>query len=112
MRGGFWRNFQVKYREINDLHKQMLRTSAKVAAMPPGAAHDRALDHLYQGQSNDCYWHGLFGGVYSRHMRLATARATSSRPRTRPMRPADPPASPSTARSRATSTSTASTSCC
>jgi hypothetical protein len=23
-----------------------------------------ALDHLYQGQSNDCYWHGLFGGIY------------------------------------------------
>ena len=36
LRGGFWRNFQVKYREINDLHKQMLRTSAKVAAMPDG----------------------------------------------------------------------------
>lgn len=73
MRGGFWRNFQVKYREVNDLHKQMLRTSAKVAAMPPGPAHDRALDHLYQGQSNDCYWHGLFGGIYLSHMRLATA---------------------------------------
>ena len=37
LRGGFWRNFQVKYREINDLHKQMLRTSAKVDAMPDGA---------------------------------------------------------------------------
>ena len=36
----FWRNFQVKYREINDLHKQMLRTSAKVAAMPAGPARD------------------------------------------------------------------------
>ncbi len=72
LRGGFWRNFQVKYREINDLHKQMLRTSAKVAAMPDGPAKDRALDHLYQGQSNDCYWHGLFGGIYIGHMRLAT----------------------------------------
>ena len=29
LRGGFWRNFQVKYREINDLHKQMLRVSAE-----------------------------------------------------------------------------------
>ena len=38
LRGAFWRNFQVKYREINDLHKQMLRTSAKVDAMPPGPA--------------------------------------------------------------------------
>ena len=72
LRGGFWRNFQVKYREINDLHKQMLRTSAKVAAMPEGPARDAAVDHLYQGQSNDCYWHGLFGGIYISHMRLAT----------------------------------------
>ena len=72
LRGGFWRNFQVKYREINDLHKQMLRTSAKVAAMPEGPAKAAALDHLYQGQSNDCYWHGLFGGIYISHMRLAT----------------------------------------
>lgn len=72
LRGAFWRNFQVKYREVNDLHKQMLRTSAKVAAMPEGPAREAALDHLYQGQSNDCYWHGLFGGVYIAHMRLAT----------------------------------------
>ena len=42
LRGGFWRNFQVKYREINDLHKQMLRTSAKVAAMPAGPGTGRA----------------------------------------------------------------------
>jgi hypothetical protein len=72
LRGGFWRNFQVRYREVNDLHKQMLRASTKVDAMPPGAARDLAVDHLYRGQSNDCYWHGLFGGVYISHMRLAT----------------------------------------
>ena len=72
LRGAFWRNFQVRYREINDLHKQMLRTSEKVAAMEPGPDRDAALDHLYQGQSNDCYWHGLFGGIYISHMRLAT----------------------------------------
>ncbi|HEY3524368.1 MAG TPA: alpha-amylase/4-alpha-glucanotransferase domain-containing protein [Candidatus Limnocylindrales bacterium] len=72
MRGGFWRNFALKYREVNDLHKQMLRTSAKVAAMPPGAARDAAIDQLGRGQSNDVYWHGLFGGVYLAHLRLAT----------------------------------------
>jgi 4-alpha-glucanotransferase len=72
LRGAFWRNFQVKYREINDLHKQMLRTSVKVDAMPPGPDRTLALDHLYQGQSNDCYWHGLFGGIYIGHMRAAT----------------------------------------
>src|SRR5206468_1871109 len=72
LRRPFWRNFQVKYREINDLHKQMLRISDKVAAIPAGAAREAALDHLYRGQSNDCYWHGLFGGIYIAHMRAAT----------------------------------------
>ncbi len=72
LRGAFWRNFQVKYREINDLHKQMLRTSEKVHEMAAGPDRDRAVDHLFQGQSNDCYWHGLFGGIYIGHMRLAT----------------------------------------
>jgi len=72
LRGAFWRNFQVKYREINDLHKQMLRASDAVAAMPDGPDRELAIDHLYQGQSNDCYWHGLFGGIYISHMRLAT----------------------------------------
>jgi 4-alpha-glucanotransferase len=72
LRGAFWRNFQVKYREVNDLHKQMLRTSAKVEAMADGVAREAALDHLYRGQSNDCYWHGLFGGIYISHMRAAT----------------------------------------
>jgi 4-alpha-glucanotransferase len=72
LRGAFWRNFQVKYREVNDLHKQMLRTSAKVDAMPHGDSRALALEHLYRGQSNDCYWHGLFGGIYIAHMRAAT----------------------------------------
>ena len=72
LRGGFWRNYAARYREVNDLHKQMLRASGKVDAMPDGPTVARALDHLYQGQSNDCYWHGLFGGVYIVHMRMAT----------------------------------------
>jgi hypothetical protein len=78
LRGGFWRNFAAKYREVNDLHKQMLRASAAVAAMPHGRsaeasrARQAALDHLYRGQSNDCYWHGLFGGIYLAHLRAAT----------------------------------------
>ena len=72
LRGAMWRNFQAKYREVNDLHKQMLRVSAAVEAMPAGPARDEARDHLYRGQSNDCYWHGLFGGIYIVHMRMAT----------------------------------------
>ncbi len=75
MRGGFWRSFQINYREINDLHKQMLRASRKVEELGEGVHGGRVeiiRDHLYQGQSNDCYWHGLFGGIYLSHMRLAT----------------------------------------
>jgi alpha-amylase len=84
LRGGFWRNYMARYREINELNKQMLRVSEKVAEMPDGQGGAdvpsgtatpltaRALDHLYQGQSNDCYWHGLFGGIYIVHMRMAT----------------------------------------
>jgi alpha-amylase len=72
LRGGFWRNYAARYREINELHKQMLRASGKVDAMPNGPTLNRAIDHLYQGQSNDCYWHGLFGGIYIVHMRMAT----------------------------------------
>lgn len=74
LRGASWRNFQVKYREANDLHKQMLRASRTVHAMPPGPARDTALDHLHRGQSNDCYWHGLFGGLYLADLRVAALR--------------------------------------
>lgn len=71
MHGASWRNFQHRYREVNDLHKQMLRTSAKVAALAPGPIRDRAVDQLQRGQGNDPYWHGLFGGMYLSHLRTA-----------------------------------------
>ena len=72
LRGAIWRNFQVKYREVNDLHKQMLRVSDLVDAMTPGGGQDAARDLLYAGQSNDPYWHGLFGGAYLPDLRVAT----------------------------------------
>ena len=71
LRGAIWRNFQIRYREINDLHKQMLATSDLVDGLPAGELRATALDHLYAGQSNDCYWHGLFGGIYLPDLRVA-----------------------------------------
>jgi alpha-amylase len=71
LRGAIWRNFQVRYREINDIHKQMLAVSDLVEAMPPGPARTAAADDLFAGQSNDCYWHGLFGGIYLPDLRVA-----------------------------------------
>ena len=72
LRGAIWRNFQIRYREINDIHKQMLATSDLVAGLAPAdARRAAAVDHLHAGQSNDCYWHGLFGGIYLPDLRVA-----------------------------------------
>ncbi|GAC1504452.1 MAG: DUF1926 domain-containing protein [Ktedonobacteraceae bacterium] len=69
MRGGFWRNFLVRYPEINNQHKKMLRVHDAVYAA--GATDEVGLVHLLQAQANDTYWHGLFGGVYMAHVRSA-----------------------------------------
>ena len=69
--GGYWRQFLVKYPEINTMHKKMLRVSKKVWAMPAGRRRQQALDELWQGQCNCPYWHGVFGGIYLPHIRRA-----------------------------------------
>ena len=70
MRGGYWRNFLVKYEEINRMHKRAQYISRKVHAMPEGPDKDLALDLLWAAQSNDAYWHGVFGGIYLFHFRV------------------------------------------
>src|SRR5574341_1074612 len=78
VKGAFWRNFLVKYPEVNNLHKKMLLVSEKVnslegkegALSSPLQAHDAFL-HLYAGQCNCPYWHGVFGGIYLPHIRTA-----------------------------------------
>ena len=70
--GGFWRNFLRRYPESNQMHKKMLRVSAKVDAMPDTRPDKRtAQTHLYRGQCNCPYWHGVFGGIYLAHLRHA-----------------------------------------
>jgi alpha-amylase len=94
VRGGYWRNFLVKYPEANNLHKKMLSVASQVAsamttrqvlvpvpagdAAEPGAFPDdwvSALHNLWKGQSNDPYWHGVFGGLYLAHLRSANYAA-------------------------------------
>ncbi len=72
--GGVWRNFLSKYAESNHMHKRMLMASRKVHAArgEKGIKESDAsqmLDHLYQSQCNDAYWHGVFGGLYLPHLR-------------------------------------------
>ncbi|MEW5902581.1 MAG: alpha-amylase/4-alpha-glucanotransferase domain-containing protein, partial [Acidobacteriota bacterium] len=65
LRGGFFREFFLKYPEANHLHKRMLLVSCQVSqnSAPEAAA------ELYKGQCNDPYWHGVFGGLYLPHLR-------------------------------------------
>ena len=69
MRGGFWRNFLVRYPEVNNQHKKMLRVHERVYAA--GATEASGVVHLWKAQANDTYWHGLFGGIYMTHVRSA-----------------------------------------
>lgn len=74
VRGGYWRNFKIKYPETDEMYGRMIAVSNRV--------HEAAdqLDEealapirraLYRGQCNCTYWHGAFGGIYLPHLRNA-----------------------------------------
>lgn len=69
LRGGFWRNFLVRYSEVNNQHKKMLRVHDFVYRA--GASEQAGAVDLWKAQANDTYWHGLFGGIYMGHVRSA-----------------------------------------
>lgn len=75
LRGGYWRNFKVKYPETDEMYSRMLMISKQLQqAIDEG--HDpelieQARTELYRGQCNCPYWHGAFGGIYLPHLRHA-----------------------------------------
>jgi len=71
MQGGMWRNFFAKYSEADWIHKRMLMASEAVNAAKKAKTYDEARKFLYMAQSNDPYWHGVFGGLYLPHLRTA-----------------------------------------
>lgn len=87
LRGGFWRNFLVKYSESNKMYSKMMHVSNIIekrstmasptqkppagAAKSPPEARVLAQKELYKGQCNCSYWHGLFGGLYLNYLRHA-----------------------------------------
>jgi Alpha-amylase/alpha-mannosidase len=79
LRGGFWRNFLVKYPEMGDAYWRMLRVSARLgdafAAHPDDPRLRAAREDLWRGQGNDAYWHGVFGGAYLPHLRRTVLSA-------------------------------------
>lgn len=70
LRGGFFREFFLKYPESNHLHKRMLIVSREVRKSPS----PEAVRELYKAQCNDPYWHGIFGGLYLPHLRESAYR--------------------------------------
>ena len=71
LRGGFWRNYLVKYIESNNLHKKMLLVSERAESLGDGECKRRARELVWAGQCNCAYWHGVFGGLYLNHIRQA-----------------------------------------
>src|SRR4030043_779948 len=83
LRGGFCREFFLKYPESNHLHKRMLLVSREVRENPsPEAARE-----LYKAQCNDPYWHGVFGGLYLPHLRESAYRHLIGAEKLLPFRP-------------------------
>jgi alpha-amylase len=75
LRGGYWRNFKVKYPETGEMYSRMMQVSRRLQRAEqegvPSAALEDARRELYRGQCNCSYWHGAFGGVYLPHLRNA-----------------------------------------
>ena len=75
VRGGFWRNFRMKYAEANEMYARMMDVSRRLQSCEAAGADAVELaiarDHLYRGQCNCPYWHGAFGGIYLPHLRNA-----------------------------------------
>ncbi|MFN7877552.1 MAG: alpha-amylase/4-alpha-glucanotransferase domain-containing protein [Pirellula sp.] len=76
LRGGYWRNFRVKYTEANEMYCRMLEVSRRLE-FARRSSNDKDLiktaeEHLYRAQCNCPYWHGAFGGIYLPHLRNAT----------------------------------------
>ncbi|RIK82857.1 MAG: alpha-amylase [Planctomycetota bacterium] len=78
VRGGYWRNFKVKYPETNAMYARMQMVSRRLQKMTDEGARgelvDQARMELYRGQCNCSYWHGAFGGTYLPHLRNAVYR--------------------------------------
>ncbi len=82
VRGGFWRNFRVKYPESHEMYARMLGISERLESLTQSTTAtddqaewlNQARTELYRAQCNCSYWHGAFGGLYLPHLRNAVYR--------------------------------------
>ena len=80
-RGGFWRNFRVKYPESREMYSRVLEVSRRLQDIERSERAagneeliEQARSELYRSQCNCSYWHGAFGGLYLPHLRNAVYR--------------------------------------
>jgi len=85
LRTGIWKNFLIKYPEINHIHKRVLLVSGRLSVIEKKLMLmedsdnkrtaieqiTRAKRELYKAECNCVYWHGVFGGLYFYHLRTA-----------------------------------------
>lgn len=80
-KGGFWRNFLVKYPESNHMNKRMLRVSNRLRKWQSDKETkseteiDDVRESVLAAQCNDAYWHGIFGGLYLPNLRYPIYRS-------------------------------------
>jgi alpha-amylase len=68
---GSWRNFLTKYSEAGRLQARMAALSRLCRERGDPTDVRRSIG---RGQCNDCYWHGVFGGLYMKHLRQGVRR--------------------------------------
>jgi alpha-amylase/alpha-mannosidase (GH57 family) len=68
VRGGHWRSFFAKYSESSRMH---LKAQALSDLCSRRGDPKKARRAIGRAQCNDAYWHGVFGGLYLRHLRQA-----------------------------------------
>ncbi len=63
VKGSTWKNFFSKYEESNRLHKRMIELSKC------NIEDKKFKESLMKLQTNDVFWHGVFGGLYLPNLR-------------------------------------------
>lgn len=75
VRGGFWRNFKVKYPEADEMYTRMKGVSRRLEQLQEAGRNGDTMEYarteLYRAQCNCGFWHGAFGGIYLPHLRNA-----------------------------------------
>src|SRR5262249_57639544 len=91
LRGGFWRNFFVKYPEMGDAYWRMLRISARLhmalARRPADPRLAAAREDLWRGEREDADRHGgIRGGYRPKHTHARGSGARGGGEERRPER--------------------------